>query len=96
MPRADSEQSDSRRRDALPPLAGVRVIDFGHYLPGPLAGMLLADQRAQVIRLVESADMVGRSRHGGVAGVCHADRWCRAQHRRRAVACRAAGCRAAG
>ena len=35
----------------LPPLAGVRVIDFGHYLAGPLAGMLLADQGAEVIKV---------------------------------------------
>ena len=35
----------------LPPLAGFRVIDFGHYLAGPLAGMLLADQGAEVIKV---------------------------------------------
>ena len=35
----------------LPPLAGLRVIDFGHYLAGPLAGMLLADQGAEVIKV---------------------------------------------
>ena len=35
----------------LPPLAGFRVIDFGHYLAGPLAGMLLADQGADVIKV---------------------------------------------
>ena len=35
----------------LPPLAGYRVIDFGHYLAGPLAGMLLADQGAEVIKV---------------------------------------------
>ncbi|MBI3326725.1 MAG: CoA transferase [Nitrospinae bacterium] len=32
-------------------LEGVRVIDFGQYIAGPLAGMLLADQGADVIRV---------------------------------------------
>ena len=34
-----------------PPLLGIRVIDFGHYFAGPLAGMLLADQGAEVIKI---------------------------------------------
>lgn len=33
------------------PLAGYRVIDFGQYIAGPLAAMLLADQGAEVIRV---------------------------------------------
>jgi crotonobetainyl-CoA:carnitine CoA-transferase CaiB-like acyl-CoA transferase len=33
------------------PLTGVRVVDFGQYLAGPLLGMLLADQGADVIRV---------------------------------------------
>ena len=37
--------------DGAPPLAGVRVVDFGHYIAGPLAGMLLADQGAQIIKV---------------------------------------------
>lgn len=32
-------------------LAGVRVVDFGQYLAGPLAAMMLADQGADVIRV---------------------------------------------
>src|SRR5580700_1922884 len=32
-------------------LHGVRVVDFGQYMAGPLAGMLLADQGAEVIRV---------------------------------------------
>lgn len=32
-------------------LEGVRIIDFGQYMAGPLAGMLLADQGADVIRV---------------------------------------------
>ena len=31
-------------------LDGIRVIDFGQYIAGPLTGMLLADQEADVIR----------------------------------------------
>ena len=34
------------------PLAGLNVIDFGHYYAGPMVGMLLADQGATVIRIV--------------------------------------------
>lgn len=32
-------------------LAGIRVIDFGQYLAGPLTAMLLADQGAEVIHI---------------------------------------------
>ena len=32
-------------------LDGVRVIDFGQYIAGPLTAMLLADQGADVIRI---------------------------------------------
>ena len=31
-------------------LEGVRVIDFGQYIAGPMAAMLLGDQGADVIR----------------------------------------------
>lgn len=34
------------------PLAGLNVIDFGHYYAGPMAAMLLADQGASVIHIV--------------------------------------------
>ena len=33
------------------PLKGIRVLDFGHYLAGPMVGMILADQGAEVIRI---------------------------------------------
>ena len=32
-------------------LEGIRVIDFGHYIAGPLLGMLLADQGADVVKV---------------------------------------------
>ena len=38
------------------PLAGLNVIDFGHYYAGPMAAMLLADQGANVIRIVRSGE----------------------------------------
>ena len=32
-------------------LAGVRVVDFGHYIAGPLAAVMLADQGADVVHV---------------------------------------------
>jgi len=32
-------------------LAGVKILDFGHYIPGPFAAMLLAEQGAEVIKV---------------------------------------------
>src|SRR5215218_8340172 len=32
-------------------LDGIRVIDFGHYIAGPLAAVMLADQGADVIHV---------------------------------------------
>jgi len=36
--------------DAMP-LAGLRVLDFGHTVMGPTAGLILADLGAEVIRI---------------------------------------------
>lgn len=33
------------------PPSHIRVLDFGHYLAGPLVGMMLADLGAEVIRI---------------------------------------------
>ena len=32
-------------------LVGIRVIDFGHYIAGPLAAVMLSDQGADVIHV---------------------------------------------
>ena len=32
-------------------LSDIRIVDFGHYVAGPLTGMLLADQGAIVIKV---------------------------------------------
>ncbi|MCU9836876.1 CoA transferase [Ruegeria sp. WL0004] len=54
------------------PLSHVRVLDFGHYLAGPLAGMMLADFGAEVIRIDPPGgpkwkdpafDMLSRGKH---------------------------------
>ena len=43
-------------KEARWPLEGVRVVDFGHYVAGPLAGMLLADQGADVVKVDRPGD----------------------------------------
>lgn len=54
------------------PLAGVRVLDFGQYLAGPLVGMMLADMGADVLRIDPPGgprwtdpafDMMSRGKH---------------------------------
>ncbi len=42
-------------------LDNVRVIDFGHYVAGPVTGMLLADQGAEVIKVDPPGGPVFRS-----------------------------------
>lgn len=46
------------------PLAGVRVLDLATMISGPLAGMMLADQGAEVIK-IESPGMGDMMRHLG-------------------------------
>jgi len=41
----------SNETQATGALRDIRVVDFGHYIPGPLLGMLLADQGAEVIKV---------------------------------------------
>jgi len=38
------------------PLAGLDVVDFGHYFAAPIAAMLLADQGANVVRILAPGD----------------------------------------
>ncbi len=38
--------------NSVGPLAGVRVVDFGHYYAAPMASLQLADQGATVVRVV--------------------------------------------
>ncbi len=54
------------------PLTGVRVLDFGQYLAGPLVGMMLADMGADVLRIDPPGgprwadpafDMLSRGKH---------------------------------
>ncbi|MEU0690705.1 CaiB/BaiF CoA transferase family protein [Streptomyces uncialis] len=45
------------------PLAGLRVLELGGIGPGPFAGMLLADQGAEVIRVDRPAEAGTASKH---------------------------------
>ena len=51
--------------DSLPgptgALRGARVVEFGRYIPGPLLGMLLADQGADVVKIEPSGGDPARS-----------------------------------
>ncbi|RMB83756.1 CoA transferase [Streptomyces shenzhenensis] len=51
----------------LPALDGVRVLDATHGITGPLAGMVLGDFGAEVIRLAAPHDPEDRARPGAVA-----------------------------
>ncbi|NGO74199.1 CoA transferase [Streptomyces sp. YC504] len=48
---------------AAGPLAGIRVIELGGIGPAPFAGMLLADQGAEVIRIDRPAEAGTASKH---------------------------------
>ncbi|WP_188064755.1 CaiB/BaiF CoA-transferase family protein [Dietzia sp. ANT_WB102] len=47
--------------ELIPPLDGVRVLDFSRYVSGPYAGMLLADAGAEVIKVEPEGGEVSRS-----------------------------------
>lgn len=52
MNTAQADGIESRQAGHEQPLSGLRVLDFGHYLAGPLAGLFLADQGAEVIQVL--------------------------------------------
>ena len=52
-----------QQNDYQGPLAGLNVIDFGHYYAGPMVGMLLADQGANVIRIVRLGEKESSTYH---------------------------------
>ena len=56
----NSEDIDSRL-----PLAGLKVLDFGHTVMAPTCGLILADLGAEV---VVALDCHGSSRKGGSSG----------------------------
>lgn len=45
--------SDTKRTGSL---VGIKVVDFGHYIAGPGAAMMLADQGAEVIKVMRPGD----------------------------------------
>ncbi|WP_328867143.1 CaiB/BaiF CoA transferase family protein [Streptomyces sp. NBC_00304] len=49
--------------NAAGPLAGIRIVELGGIGPGPFAGMLLADQGAEVIRIDRPAEAGTASKH---------------------------------
>src|SRR5581483_3768389 len=49
--REEQQLRRSRRLSMAGPLDGIRVIDFGQYIAGPLTAMLLADHGADVVRV---------------------------------------------
>ncbi|GAA5232362.1 CoA transferase [Verticiella sediminum] len=52
IPELDEFPEQARRpADAPLPLAGVKVVDFTHFIAGPLATMILADMGADVIKV---------------------------------------------
>jgi CoA:oxalate CoA-transferase len=55
-------------REALPPLAGIRVVDFSRVIAGPLCGRLLADQGAEVIKIEPPSRDITRTAPPLVAG----------------------------
>ena len=51
----------TERTQAQGALQGVQVLEFGQYIPGPMLGMLLSDQGADVIKVERPGGDPGRS-----------------------------------
>ncbi len=56
---------------AGPPLAGVRVVEFGNLIGGPYAGMLLADMGADVVKIEPPGGDLARGFGPYVGGVSY-------------------------
>ena len=48
-------------------LSGIRVVDFGHFVAGPLTAVMLADQGAEVVHVDRPGADLAR-RRGWTAG----------------------------
>lgn len=64
----DAPAPDHKRADNAPPLAGVRVADFGSFVAGPLAPMILGDLGADVIKIEGTGGDVMRRVEGAFLG----------------------------
>lgn len=68
---AEGRGEPVRRAAGSLPLAGVRVLEIGPFTAGPLAGRLLADLGADVVKVEPPGGEASRAwtpRHGGVSG----------------------------
>ena len=78
----------------MPPLAGIKVVDFSTLLPGPLASLILAEAGAEVIKVERPAGDELRALRAAVRrgerGLCPAQSR-QAEHRPRPQGERRAG-----
>lgn len=65
---SDTAAPAERHPAARQPLTGLRVLDFGHTVMGPVCGMVLADLGAEVIRIEPPGGDRTRRMHGFARG----------------------------